>query len=112
MTVTRITSMFAGAVGAIALGSALFSGCCTEDSVVVRLHHVDLSESQAAIVRAEKLIKDFGLEVEDVEYGARNGTFINITVTGREKRFAEKYFDEREKRLQLERKLREAGASD
>lgn len=86
--------------------------CCTEDRIVIEMHHVDLSDSQAEIVRAEKLIKDFGLEVEDVEYGARNGTFINITVTGREKRFAEKYFDERQKRLELEKRLRGAKASD
>lgn len=91
----------------IALGAALFAGCCTEDSIVVKLHHVNLSESQAAIVRAEKLIKDFGLEVEDVEYGARNGTFINITVTGREKSFADKFFEERQKRLELEKQLKE-----
>lgn len=87
---------------------AALAGCCTEDRIVIELHHVDLADSQAEIVRAEKFIKDFGLEVEDVDFGCRNGTFINITVTGREKRFAEKYFDERQKRLELEQKLREA----
>ena len=98
---------FAVAASVIACAAAL-AGCCSEDSIVVRLHHVELSESQAAIVRAEKLIRDFGLEVDDVDYGCRNGTFINITVTGREKRWADKYFDERQKRLELEKQLKES----
>lgn len=108
----RTAETFTVTVGVIVVGAILCSGCRSEDSIVVKLHNVKLSESEAELIRAEKLIKDFGLEVDEVKYGFRNGTFISITVTGREKRFSEKYVEEREKRLELERRLREAGASD
>lgn len=91
---------------ALALIASL-AGCCSEDRIVIELHNVNLAQCQAEIVRAEKFIKDFGLEVDDVDFGCRNGTFVNITVTGREKRFAEKYFEERERRLELEQRLKE-----
>lgn len=106
------SNLFSAANLVICAALLAFGGCCTEDRIVIELRRVDLCRSQDEVVRAEKFIKDFGLEVEDVEFGCRNGTAIDITVTGRKKRRIELYMDEMRRRLALEAELEKAKASD
>lgn len=75
--------------------------------MVIRLRAVPLHAAQAEVFRAEKAILDFGFAVDSVDFGCRNGTFIDVTVTGREKSPVEKYAEERQRRIRLEEQLGE-----
>lgn len=82
---------------------AAFAGCKSAPPIV--LHEYSYIGSVREFEnRAIDTIRAYGCEVDEIEYGCRNGTFIPVTVIGRRRTYEEIY---RERMRKAEAELAE-----